>query len=73
MLKKSKIEISLIAENNEIREVVKKAKCSDKTSCHFLSQKFAIMLPKVKTFQVEKNKLRLDVPGWGWINLELYD
>lgn len=37
------------------------------------SQKFAQMLQQVKTYQIEKNKLKLEVPGWGWINLELYD
>ncbi len=37
------------------------------------SQKFAEMLVQVRTYQIEKNSLKLEVPGWGWINLELYD
>lgn len=34
------------------------------------SQKFAEMLPMVTTFEIEEDTLRLDVPVWGWINLE---
>ena len=37
------------------------------------SQKFCLMLPQVKTYQIEKNTLKLVVPGWGWINLESND
>lgn len=37
------------------------------------SLKIANMLHQVKTYQIEKNKLKLEVPGWGWINLELND
>jgi hypothetical protein len=33
--------------------------------------KFVQLLPLVESCQFEKNKLRLEVPGWGWINLEL--
>lgn len=37
------------------------------------SQKFVAMLSQVKTFQIENNKLKLEVPNWGWISLNLYD
>lgn len=37
------------------------------------SEKFSQMLPKVKTYQIEKNKLTLEVPDWGWINLESHN
>jgi hypothetical protein len=37
------------------------------------SEKFWLMLPSVKTYQIEKNKLKLEIPDWGWINLELHD
>lgn len=35
------------------------------------SNKFVQMLPKVESYKIENNKLKLEVPGWGWINLEL--
>ena len=34
------------------------------------SQKFIQMLPQVKTSEIEGSKLKLNVPGWGWIELE---
>ncbi len=34
------------------------------------SNKLVLMLPKVKTYRLEKNKLTLEVPEWGWISLE---
>ena len=34
------------------------------------SQKFVEMLPRVESFEIENNKLKLQVPEWGWINLE---
>lgn len=37
------------------------------------SHKFSQILVQVKTYQIEKNRMKLDVPGWGLINLELYD
>jgi len=35
------------------------------------SQKFVQMLPQVKSYNLENNKLKLEVPGWGWIEVEL--
>ena len=35
------------------------------------SNKIKEMLPQVNSYSIEKNKLKLNVPGWGWINLEL--
>ena len=37
------------------------------------SKKFVQMLPQVKSYQLENNNLKLEVPEWGWINLELND
>lgn len=37
------------------------------------SQKFVLMLPQVESFQFQGEMLKLEVPGWGSINLELYD
>ena len=37
------------------------------------SKKFVQMLPRVELYQFEGANLKLDVPGWGWINLELND
>jgi len=34
------------------------------------SQKLTSMLPKVKSYQIDKNTLRLEVPQWGFIELE---
>jgi heat shock protein HslJ len=35
------------------------------------SNKFVQLLPQVESYQFENNKLKLEIPGWGWINLEL--
>ncbi len=35
------------------------------------SKKLNEMLPQVESYSIEQNKLILDIPGWGWINLEL--
>ena len=37
------------------------------------SNKFVQMLSQVKSYQLENNNLKLEVPEWGWINLELND
>ena len=34
------------------------------------SKKLCLILPRVKTFQFERNMLKLIVPGWGWVILE---
>lgn len=35
------------------------------------SQKFVAMLPQITDYSIEGNKLKLNVPGWGWIELKL--
>jgi len=35
-----------------------------------ISKKLTVMLPQVTTYNIENNVLRLNVPEWGWINLE---
>ena len=35
------------------------------------SNKFSAMLSQVKSYSIEGNKLKLNVPDWGWISLEL--
>lgn len=35
------------------------------------STKIQEMLSQVKSYSIERNKMKLNVPGWGWINLEL--
>jgi len=35
------------------------------------SNKFTIMLSQVENYSVIENQLKLDVSGWGWINLKL--
>jgi heat shock protein HslJ len=47
--------------------------CTEKCCDSKFSEKFVQMLPQVKTYRFEKNKLKLEVPDWGWINLELND
>lgn len=36
------------------------------------SLKFIQMLSQVEGYELEGNSMKLDVPGWGWIQLELY-
>lgn len=35
------------------------------------SNKIAVMLPQVKSYSIEGNRMKMYVPAWGWINLEL--
>ena len=37
------------------------------------SKKIQDMLSLVKSYSIEGNKMKLNVPGWGWINLKLYN
>ncbi len=37
------------------------------------SNKFVQMLPRVQSFLFEKNKLILEIPGWGLMKLQLYN
>jgi heat shock protein HslJ len=37
------------------------------------SKKFTQILPQVESYHVENNKLKMEVSGWGWINLELHN
>jgi len=35
------------------------------------SNKFVLMLPKVESYSIDEKKMKLNIPGWGWINLNL--
>jgi heat shock protein HslJ len=37
------------------------------------SNKFVLMLTQVKSYSIEKNILKLEIPGWGWIELNSTD
>ncbi len=37
------------------------------------SKKIQEMLSQVSSYSIERNKLKLNITGWGWINLELND
>lgn len=37
------------------------------------SNKVTTMLPQVTSYTIEGNMLKLNVPQWGWINLELHN
>jgi len=60
-----------VSESNEIQ--LSASGCTKMCCDSEFSKKFVQMLPQVESYQIEKNKLKLDVPGWGWINLKLYD
>lgn len=34
------------------------------------SKKLTEMLPRITSYSIDKNDLRLNVPGWGWITLK---
>ncbi|WP_346856251.1 META domain-containing protein [uncultured Draconibacterium sp.] len=34
------------------------------------SNKFALLLPQIETYEIEGDKMKLNIPGWGWIVLE---
>ena len=36
------------------------------------SNKVALMLPQVASYSIEENKLKLNVPKWGWLSLEIH-
>ena len=37
------------------------------------SEKIQQTLSLVDSYEIDKNKMKLHVPGWGWINLELHN
>lgn len=43
------------------------AGCTEACCDSEFSQKLIEMLPQVKNWSVENDTLKLDVPGWGWI------
>ena len=56
-------------ENDSIK--ITHAGCT-KLSCDSpFSIKVVEMLSKVKTYELEKNELKLNVPMWGWLTLKL--
>jgi heat shock protein HslJ len=43
--------------------------CTEMCCDSQFSGKFIQMLPQVKTFEIEGSNLKLNIPGWGWIEL----
>jgi hypothetical protein len=46
------------------------AECTEICCDSGFSQKIARMLTHIKSYHFEKDKLKLVVPGWGWMELE---
>lgn len=59
----------LLGNNIEISEVGCTLVCCDSD----YSEKVITMLPQVTSYSINANQLKLNVPGWGWINLELHN
>jgi heat shock protein HslJ len=49
------------------------AACTEACCDSQFSQKLATMLPEVTTYTIEGRELKLNVPQWGYIELELVD
>jgi heat shock protein HslJ len=60
--------VSLLGENGIVISV---AGCTKICCDSKFSQKFIEMLPRVKTFSIEGKNLKLNIPDWGWIELEV--
>lgn len=60
-----------LLENNQITLTV--SGCTKMCCDSEFSNKLIQMLPQVESYQIESNILKLEVPDWGWINLELND
>lgn len=58
-----------IASNNQI--TFSGAGCTKICCDSEFSQKFTQLLPQVCSYEIEGNKMKLEVPDWGWINLVL--
>jgi len=43
--------------------------CTDACCDSDFSEKFIEMLPRIENYSLEENGLKLEVPGWGWIEL----
>jgi len=57
---------------SKVEEISMESPACTKACCDSrFSEKLAIMLPKVKTYKIDGNILRLEVPEWGFIKLEL--
>lgn len=61
----------VLSENNRI--LISAAGCTKMCCDSEFSQKFVQILPRVESYQIENNNLKLDIPDWGWINLKLYN
>lgn len=57
------------SENNRIE--IEPAVCTEACCDSRFSEKLVTMLPEVTTFGIEGNTLKLNVPGWGYIECEL--
>lgn len=58
-------------ENNSIR--IQSAGCTRICCDSQFSVKMADMLSKVTSYTIEKNKLQLHVPGWGYVECKLVE
>uniref|UniRef100_UPI003217B98C META domain-containing protein n=1 Tax=uncultured Draconibacterium sp. TaxID=1573823 RepID=UPI003217B98C len=57
-----------LEESNSI--TVSGAGCTEICCDSDFSIKFASTLPQVSTYEIDADELKLNVPGWGWIELE---
>lgn len=46
--------------------------CTEICCDNDFSEKIQETLSLVESYEIDKSKMKLNVPGWGWINLELY-
>lgn len=60
-----------LLENNQIS--ISASGCTKMCCDSEFSNKLYQMLPQVGSYQIENNILKLEIPGWGWINLESND
>jgi len=56
-----------ISEKNTVS--ISEVGCTEACCDSHFSEKVVIMLPGVTSYDFDDNTLRLNVPGWGWINL----
>lgn len=59
-----------LSEQKEVK--ISMAGCTKICCDSDFSKKTLEMLSRVKSYSIEKNNMKLYVPEWGWISLELY-
>lgn len=57
-----------VSDKNKIS--ISPAGCTKMCCDSRFSDKFVLMLTRIKSFEFEGNKLKMNVPEWGWIELE---